>query len=117
MDMSKILIWDLTRSLVGIRLEVWWETLCLILYVFRRLKEALPKRMIMSTLGADFDEFLVLLASCTRGGILLAWKGCTCKAIDTRIDEFSVSVQFDQVDGNPWWFTGVYGPQSDVLKI
>jgi exonuclease III len=34
-----------------------------------------------------------------------------------RVDVHSVSVQFDQLDVSPWCFTGVYGPQSDELKI
>jgi exonuclease III len=73
--------------------------------------------IVMSTLGADFDEFTFLPATGTRGGILLAWKGCICKALAMRVDVHSVSVQFDQLEGSPWWFTGVYGPQSDELKI
>ena len=64
----------------------------------------------MSTLGTDFDEFVFLLATGTRGGILIAWKGNVCKALATRVDVFFVSVQFDQTEGSLWWFTGVYGP-------
>ena len=71
----------------------------------------------MSTLGADFDQSVVLPATGMCGGILLAWKGSVCIALDVRIDVFSVSVWFEQLDASPWWFTGVYGPQSDALKI
>lgn len=56
-------------------------------------------------------------ANGTRGGILIAWKGCVCRALSTRIDTFSASVQFQLVDGASWWFTGVYGPQSDEGKV
>jgi hypothetical protein len=73
--------------------------------------------MVMSTLGADFDEFTFLPATGTRGGILLAEKGCVCKVLAMRVDVYSILVQFDQLEGSMWWFTGVYGLHSDDLKI
>jgi exonuclease III len=80
-------------------------------------KATISRRMVLSMLGAEFDEFIVLPADGTRGGILLAWKGSVCQHLNFRIDSFSLSVQFTHDKGDPWWFTGVYGPQSDVLKI
>jgi hypothetical protein len=71
----------------------------------------------MSMLGADFDEFIVLPADGTHGGILLAWKGSVCQHLNTRTDMFSVSDQFSQEGGVPWRFTGVYGPQTNELKL
>jgi hypothetical protein len=68
-------------------------------------------------LGVDFDDFVSLPAVGTRGGILLAWKGSVCNVREVRVDSFSVSVCFTHEDGQFWWFTGVYGPQTDALKI
>jgi hypothetical protein len=51
------------------------------------------------------------------GGILLAWKGSVCTTLAVKIDVFLVSVWFEQSDASPWWFIGVYGHQSDALKI
>jgi exonuclease III len=121
MDMSKIMIWnvrglnqksrrDVVRCMVD---STRPDVVCL----QETKKAVISRRMVMSTLGADFDEFIFLPAAGTRGGILLAWKGCVCKALATRVDVHSVSVQFDPLEGSPWWFTGVYGPQSDELKI
>jgi hypothetical protein len=73
--------------------------------------------MVMSMLGVDFNEFITLPAVGTRGGILIAWKGCVCRALNTRIDTFSASVQFQLGDGASWWFTRVYGPQFDERKV
>lgn len=70
-----------------------------------------------SMLGVDFDDFVSLPAVGTRGGILLAWKGSVCNVREVRVDSFSVSVCFTHEDGQFWWFTGVYGPQTDALKI
>jgi hypothetical protein len=70
--------------------------------------------MVMSTLGV---EFAFLLEAGTCGGILMAWRGSVCKVLATMVDAFSVLVQFDQPEGSPWWFIGVYGPQPDELKI
>jgi exonuclease III len=80
-------------------------------------KAAISHRMVMSMLGADFDEFIVLPADGARGGILLAWKGSVCQHLNTRIDRFSISAQFAHEGGVPWWFMGVYGPQTDELKL
>jgi exonuclease III len=121
MDISKLLIWnvrglnnksrrDSVRSLID---SVKPEVVCL----QETKKENISMWTVMSTLGADFDEFVFLPADGSRGGILVAWKGNVCKAIASRVDVFSVSVQFQQSEGPPWWFTGVYGPQSDVLKV
>jgi len=80
-------------------------------------KEAISGRMVISMLGSDFDQFVVLPADGTRGGILLAWRGGVCHALSSRIDNFSVSVHFESEEGPSWWFTGVYGPQQDDQKI
>jgi endonuclease/exonuclease/phosphatase family metal-dependent hydrolase len=98
MDVLKILIWnvrglnrkarcDVVRDLIG-------SCRPNIVYLQETKKEAISHRMVLSMLGADFDEFIVLLA-----------------------DGFSVSAQFAHDEGSPWWFTGVYGPQSDTQKI
>jgi hypothetical protein len=73
--------------------------------------------MVMTMLGADFDEFIVLPTDGTRGVILLAWKGSVCQHLNTRIDRFLISAQFAHEGGVQWWFTGVYGPQTDELKL
>jgi hypothetical protein len=57
--------------------------------------------MVLSTLGIDFDEFAVLPAIGTRGGVLVAWKGRSCKNLGMRVDRFSVYVRFDHDEGLP----------------
>lgn len=51
-------------------------------------------QILLSMLGADFDNHVCLPAACTRSGILIAWKNTCCNAITTRIDRFSASVLF-----------------------
>ena len=80
-------------------------------------KESISRFMVFYLLGNVFDQFTFLPAIGTRGGILLAWKGSVCSALQTRVDEFSISVQFNHDSNLPWWFTGVYGPQSDEKKL
>jgi hypothetical protein len=74
-------------------------------------------RNFTSMLGADFDQFIVLPVDGTHDGILLAWKGNVCQYLSSRVDTFSLLVQFAHEEGDPWWFTRVYGPQSEVVKI
>jgi hypothetical protein len=40
-----------------------------------------------------------------------------CQVISSRVDVFSVSVQFAEQESRNWWFTGVYGLQADGEKI
>ena len=121
MDISNILIWNV-RGLNrksrrdGVRdmvLSTRPDLVCL----QETKKEAISRRMVMSMLGSEFDNFIFLPAQGTRGGILLAWKGTVCNVINSRIDSFSVSLLIAHGGDTPWWFTGVYGPQSDNLKL
>lgn len=64
-------------------------------------KEEISRWMVLSTLGIDFDEFAVLPAIGTRGGVLVAWKGRSCKNLGMRVDRFSVYVRFDHDEGLP----------------
>jgi exonuclease III len=80
-------------------------------------KASISHFMLLSLLGNDFDDSLVLPAAGSCGGILLAWKSSVCRVAQTRIDDFSVIAQFQQEGRSAWWFTGVYGPHSDDLKL
>jgi exonuclease III len=121
MDLPKVLIWNvhgLNRKARGdVVCDMVGSTRPDIVCLQETKKAAISCRMVMSMLGADFDEFVVLLADGTHGGVLLAWKGSTCQGLNTRIDTFSLSVQFAHEGGSPWWFTGVYDPQADVQKL
>lgn len=68
---------------------------------------------VMQFLGNEFRDFVYLPAVGTRGGILLAWVASEVTVSNPIIRDFSTSAQvsFGRV---PWWFTGVYGPSSDV---
>ncbi|WVZ55719.1 hypothetical protein U9M48_006344 [Paspalum notatum var. saurae] len=69
-----------------------------------------------SVFGSEFNKFVALPATGTRGGVVIAWKSSVCQAVATRVDAFSVSVQFIEQEGRNWWLTGVYGPQDDDSK-
>jgi exonuclease III len=121
MDLSKILIWNVRGLNRKSRRDAVRETIAStkpdIVCLQETKKEAISKRMVCSMLGGGFEDFVFLPSVGTRGGILLAWKSHVCSVLATRIDAFSVSAQFDSDGGSPWWFTGVYGPQTDDLKV
>jgi exonuclease III len=103
MDLYKVLIWnvhglnrkarrDAIRDMIA---STRPDLVCL-----QEMKnEAISRCMVMSMLGADFGEFIVLSMDGTRGGILLSWKGSVCQHINSRIDTFSLSVQFAHGEG------------------
>jgi len=72
---------------------------------------------ILSMLGSDFSHWVELPASGASGGILVAWRHDLGPATATRIDDFSLSVQFSPVNSQAWWLTCVYGPQGNDNKI
>lgn len=55
---------------------------------------SVSSQLLLSALGSAFDKFVALPADGTRGGVFIAWKGACCHAISSRVDRFSVSVQF-----------------------
>jgi hypothetical protein len=72
-------------------------------------KATISRRVVISTLGIEFDDFICLPADGTRVGILLTWRSNVCKLLTSSFDAFSISAQFDLEESSPWWFTGVYG--------
>ena len=77
----------------------------------------MSQHLLLSVCGSAYDNFITLPANGTRGGVLIAWKGCSCQTIASRIDTYSASVLFAEQEGRNWWFTGVYGPQGDDEKV
>lgn len=78
----------------------------------------ISRRTILSMLGADFDNnFLFLPSVGASGGILMAWRSKLGSIGASRTDSYSISVQFCPIEGEAWWLTCVYGPQSNDGKI
>jgi hypothetical protein len=73
----------------------------------------IPRRLMLSMLGSDFDtNFISLPLVGASGGILVAWRQGLRPTGATRIDNFSVSVQFSSSSEEPWWLTCVYELQG-----
>jgi len=72
---------------------------------------------ILSLLGSDFPHWLELPAIGASGGILVAWRHGLGLDNATRLDTFSVSIQFSPANSQNWWLTCVYGPQGDDNKV
>lgn len=69
-------------------------------------------------LGSDLDNNFVALPSIgASGGILVPWRAKLGVIGASRLDNYSVSVQFCPEHGSPWWLTCVYGPQGNEAKI
>jgi exonuclease III len=96
MYMSKVLIWNVHGLNHRARRDVVHDMVASTrpdLACLQEMKKvAISCRMVLSMLGAEFDEFIVLPVDGTRGGILLAWRGSVCRHLNSRIDSFSLSV-------------------------
>jgi hypothetical protein len=73
-------------------------------------------RVVRECLGPSFDEFFYLPADGTRGGILLAWQSARVLVSHPHYSVNAVTARISIGADQSWWFTGVYGPQSDVDK-
>lgn len=68
--------------------------------------------------GLDFDDFVALPASHTRGGVIVAWKGSVFRGSQVHLGQWSVTAKLEWTAGNHSCFlTSVYGPQDDNEKI
>ena len=92
MDPSKVLFWNVRglnnkarRDSVRVAID---NTKPDIVCLQETKKASISRHMILSLLGSDFEEYVVLPAACTRGGIILAWRILVCKMLQTRIDNF-----------------------------
>lgn len=73
----------------------------------------LSNRVVMSYLGADFEDFLDLPSVGASGGILLAWKRHIQATGLRRVDHWIPTVflcNFRKFYGQSWWLTCVHGP-------
>ena len=120
MDTFHFLIWNVRGLNRAVHRDVVRQVVEMVRPAIVCLQEtklaSISHRRIVSMLGVDFVQFTVLQAQGTSGGILVAWKGSIHQALTSRIDEFSVSVQFVIPNDTTWWFTWVYGPSQDACR-
>jgi len=62
---------------------------------------------ILSLLGSDFPHWLELPAIGASGGILVAWRHRLGPANATRLDTFSVSIQFSPANSQNCWLVSM----------
>ena len=77
----------------------------------------IPRGCILSLLGSEFSYWVELPSIGASGGILVAWRQGLGPASATRVDNFSISIQFSPGSSQAWWLMCVYGPQGDDNKI
>lgn len=63
---------------------------------------AMTQRIFLSVFGSAYDKFVALPVVGTRGGILIAWKSNMCQILASRVDNFFVSVHFEELQGRNW---------------
>jgi exonuclease III len=74
-------------------------------------------RVVWECLGPAFDEFFYLPAEGTRGGILLAWQSALVSISNPHYTDNAITARITIGGSVSWWFTGVYGPQSDADSV
>jgi exonuclease III len=122
MDPANILVWNIRGlnsvarqdSVVRVLVD---STKADIVCLQETKMEMIGPRLLLSMLGSSFSNYTYLPSVGVSEGILMCWKDRIGAALATRVDAFSVSVQFASVDGTPWWMTCVYGPQSTADKL
>jgi exonuclease III len=77
----------------------------------------LSQRVILSALGTDFSDFVVLPASGSKWRYSDGMQTHVRTNRASRVDSINISVQFQAENGINWWLTCVYGPQGTAEKI
>lgn len=122
MDPSHVLVWNVrglnsTARRDSVRLIVDSAQVDVVCLQETKM-ESISRRTVLSMLGTDFDNNFVYLPSAgASGGILVTWRTKLGIVSASRIDNFSVSVQFQPTNKEAWWLTCVYGPQGNDEKI
>lgn len=76
-----------------------------------------PPESIISMLGPNYRDYVFLLATHNRGDALIACRSSLMTLSEALVGAFSVTAKVSPTTGDdPWWFTCVYGPQSDDQK-
>jgi exonuclease III len=73
-------------------------------------------RVVRECLGPAFDGFFYLPADGTRGWILLTWQSALVSVSNPHMTENAIIARITVGKLDSWWFTGVYGPQSDWIS-
>jgi hypothetical protein len=72
--------------------------------------------VVRECLGSSFDKFFFLPTDGTREGILLAWQSALVSVSHPHFTMNALIARISIGGDQSWWFTGVYGPESDVDK-
>ena len=72
---------------------------------------------ILTSLGSDFSYFVDLPSVGASGGILVAWRHALGPATATRVDNFSVSVQFCPTNDSRGGSLVFMGPKGMITRF
>jgi hypothetical protein len=75
--------------------------------------QVVSRAVVGRCLGREFDCFFSLPAVGTRG---VAWKSNVVSLSNPHNSNNTITASMGGQGTSGWWFTGVYGPQSDVDK-
>jgi hypothetical protein len=119
MDSNGILIWNV-RGLNNCAKRDSIKSLvlaqCLLLCVCKKPSCHPSLILILLQFLGQYMVTLFLALPLEPGSILVAWRDRSLSTGVAVIKEFSLSVQFQLMSGQLWWFTGVYWPHQDNLK-
>jgi exonuclease III len=115
MDPNKIITWNVRglNSSCNKTLQTLVDSSKADIVCVQEIKFAnLSQSVILSALGTNFSDYVVLPAAGQSGGILMAWRQHVRTNGPIRVDNNNISVQFQAENGSHWWLTCVYGPQG-----
>lgn len=82
----------------------------------------IPRHMVFAMMGVNVFDFAYLLASNTRGGILIAARTADITISDVLVGCYSLTVRVQHAsqpsldEDRSWWLSSVYGSQDDNDK-
>ena len=61
--------------------------------------QEISRGKMLTILGADFDQYIMLPSDGASGGILISWKKHIKVTGLNRVDSYSISLQFQRING------------------
>lgn len=72
--------------------------------------ESIGASILLEVLGPEFDDFLILSADGTSGGILLVWQSRIVSITDPMLTTNALTAKVNIASSTPWWITGLRAP-------
>lgn len=75
-------------------------------------KAGIERSLVSSIWGFRHKDWVAIPAIGSSGGVVIIWNTRCVSVLESVMGAYSVSIKIMGINGNDWWLSGVYGPNS-----